>query len=118
MAASNFYDDMLKGFSKFVDNVKYGDKPILHSNRAIAEVGKFFTGETNTGIRGTLANLADNQSLGKAVKNAYSDGAGKLNYKAIAGTYVGGAIAGRALSGGGAYRDSYGTPNLPGVPFL
>lgn len=99
---------------------------MLESNKAINPIratGKFILGEYDTGIRGTLKAMGGeghNMNFTNAVKAAYTEnGLGeKLNYKAIAGTYVGAAAAGRVLSGGGLYRDSNGDPNLPVVPFV
>ena len=80
-------------------------------------------GEADTGIRGTLHNLSKEGGMGlkEAVDAAYHVGEGearKLNFKAIAGTYVGASLAGRVLTGGGIYRDRNGNPNVPGVPFI
>lgn len=118
--AGNFYDDIYKGINYVKDNFKFGknDEPILHSNKAIREVGKFFLGETDTGIRGTLAGLSSGKGFNEAVKEAYTTAEGGLNYKAIAGTYIGGSIAGRVATGGGIYKDRNGNSNLMGVPFV
>lgn len=103
---------------------------ILESNKAINPIKKtaeFMLGEYDTGIRGTLRALGHGANFDKALKSAYThrvmDDAGKLgertlNWKAVAGTYVGAAAAGRVLSGGGIYRDAQGNPNLPVVPFI
>ena len=136
MKGSNFVDDLVKGaakglndfgnFTKNLDGISFhhvadGVKSTttLQANNAINDVYEFFMGASNSGIRGTLNNLADGQGFGQAVKGAYTAADGKgLNYKAIAGTYIGGSLVGRAATGGGIYRDQTGNINMPGVPFI
>ena len=64
-----------------------------------------------------MKNLGEGEAIKEAAKKAYTNG-NKINYGAIAGTYVGVTTAGRILSGGGIYRDSSGNQNLIGVPFI
>ena len=124
MANKNWAGTILNGMDDLVDNLKWGDKTILRSNQPINSIGKFIMGESDTGIRGVLSNLskgADDMTLGKAISNAYHVGEGearKLNYKAIAGTYIGAAAAGRVITGGGLYRNSSGNADVAGVPFI
>lgn len=122
-------DSFMKKFAKnaidFVDDIgnftyknSDGNLTKLRSNKAINPIGKFIMGEANTGIRGTLTEMSKGKSFGNALKSAYTDSKGNLNKKAIAGTYVGGAIAGRIATGGGIYRDSTGNTNVPVLPFV
>lgn len=128
---SNVAGKILDGLNSFagslnVGDLTYGGKTILESNKAINKMGKFVMGEADTGIRGTLKGLSQGQKFGASLKGAYmnsiKDEAGNitesLNLKAIAGTYVGVAAAGRLATGGGLYRDSTGNPNIPVIPFV
>lgn len=121
-------DSFMKTFAgnamKFVDdigNIEYMSKKHgltkLRSNEAINPIAKFIMGEADTGIRGTLNAMANDSGFVDALKSAYRPD-GKWNAKAIAGTYVGAAAAGRVLTGGGLYRDSTGNVNIPVVPFI
>lgn len=121
-------DSFMKKFAgdaiKFVDdigNIEYMSQKNgltkLRSNKAINPIANFVMGEADTGIRGTLNAMAKGDGFMDAVKGAYKNG-DNLNYKAMAGTYVGASIAGRVLTGGGLYRDSTGNVNIPGVPFI
>lgn len=120
----SFMKSFAKGALDFVDNVgntaiKTGEKEtILRSNKAINPIAKFVLGESDTGIRGTLKSISKGEELTKSIKGAYTNTGGKPNVKAIAGTYVGAAAAGRVLTGGGIYRDSTGNVNVPIVPFI
>ena len=124
MANKNWAGTILNGMDDLFYNLKWGDKKILRSNQPINSIGKFIMGESDSGIRGVLSNLskgADDMTLGKAISNAYHVGEGearKLNYKAIAGTYIGAAAAGRVITGGGLYRNSSGNADVAGVPFI
>ena len=118
-------DDLAKkvfdGINSFADNVQWNGKSTLRGNNAINPIkgmGKFVLGETDTGIRGTLNALGEGKGYKDAIKGAYKTAEGGLNYKAIAGTYVGASLAGRVATGGGLYRDSTGNVNAPGVPFV
>lgn len=128
MAGQDIAGKILKGINGFagsinIGDLKYGDKTILESNKAINKIGKFVMGEADTGIRGTLGALSEGKGIGDALKSAYGTGGElkgikDLNWKAAAGTYVGAAAAGRILTGGGIYRDSTGNVNVPVVPFI
>lgn len=112
-----------------VDDVVKGAKA-LRSNKSINSVdvgsmlrktGNFMLGDSTSGVKGVYNNLSKDAYKGNikgAIKDAYMNGPDSLNYKAIAGTYVGAMAAGRVLSGGGVYRDSRGNANLPVVPFI
>lgn len=115
MASENIYRTIGDAIGNVADNIRWGKdaEPILRSNKAI----NFLAGEANTGFRGVLNGLADNKKLGNAVKDAYMTG-NDFNYKAIAGSYIGGSIAGRVVTGGGLYKDRNGNNNLIGVPFV
>lgn len=118
-------------FSEGLENGIKAGTTLLESNKAINPIkasAKFMLGEHNTGIRGTINALANTKDIKfkDALKSAYMneivDEAGnkvsKMNWKAVAGTYVGAAAAGRVVSGGGIYRDAQGNPNLPVAPFI
>lgn len=126
MAGSDIAGKILKGINSFADNVQWNGKSILRGNDAINPIktmGKFVMGETDTGIRGTLGALSEGKGIKTALKSAYGTG-GELNglkdvnWKAVGGTYVGAAAAGRVLTGGGIYRDNTGNINAPIVPFI
>ena len=118
MNVENLTGKILKGMDKFVDAAQWNGKSILRSNEPINKIGKFIMGEADTGIRGTLGAMSKGAGFGDAVKKAYTTAEGNLNYKAIAGTYIGASLAGRVATGGGIYRDSTGNVNVPGVPFI
>lgn len=128
MAKADIAKSIYDGIDNFAKNVQWNGKSILKGNEAInplKSMGKFVLGETNTGVRGTLKAMSKGddftKALGKAYKNAGTEsikGLGDVNWKAVGGTYVGVAAAGRVLTGGGVYRDSTGNPNLPVVPFV
>lgn len=109
---------MGKGIEAFENFIK--SSPILHSNEAINPIGKavnFMLGENaTTGIRGVVNAIGSDDFNNLAKKAYYNEG--KLNAKAVAGTYVGASIAARAVGGGGIYRDRNGNDDLVGVPFL
>ena len=134
-SGANFMDDVIKkaskglndasDFLKNLDDITFthtsnGAKTVtkLKSNEGINSVYEFFMGASDSGIRGTLNNMANGDNFGQAIKSAYTTAEGGLNYKAIAGTYIGGSLIGRAATGGGLYRDQTGNVNMPGVPFL
>ena len=123
-STENIAGKIFNGMEDIVENLKWGDKPILRSNEPINKLGKFIMGDVDTGIRGTLHNLSKaggKKTFKKAVSDAYHIGEGearKLNTKAILGTYVGALIARRVLTGGGIYRDNTGNPNIPVIPFI
>lgn len=131
--STSFMKSVAQGASDFVESIGRDvatnnlDLTKLRSNKAINPIGKFIFGESNTGIRGTLGSLAEGNgiksSLNSAYRNVVKDEAGKvvsnnINWKAVGGTYVGAAAAGRVITGGGLYRDSTGKANLPVVPFI
>ena len=124
MAKENLAGKILKGMNEFVNAAQWNGESILRSNAPINKivpvnkVGKFIMGEADTGIRGTLGAMSKGAGFGDAVKKAYTTAEGNLNYKAIAGTYIGASLAGRVATGGGIYRDSTGNVNVPGVPFI
>ena len=119
MAAQNLTGKILKGINDFADNLQWKGDSILRSNNPINKIGKFMIGEADTGIRGTInAMTKDNKKFTDAVKGAYTHANGNVNWKAVTGTYVGAAAAGRVISGGGLYRDSTGNVNAPIVPFI
>ena len=42
----------------------------------------------------------------------------RWNNKKIAGSFLGAAVAGRVLTGGGVYKDGNGNTNIVGLPFV
>lgn len=121
---ANFADDILRGMDGLFDAIKTSKgESLLRSNQAINKVGKFVLGEVGenaSGIRGTLQYMSEaggGKKFMEAAKAAHMTGYG-LNYKAIAGTYVGAATVGRLATGGGLYKDRNGNNNLIGVPFI
>lgn len=117
MGVEKLSKKILDGMNNFVNATQWNGDAILKSNEPIKKIGKFIMGETDTGIRGTLGAMSKGESFGAAVKSAHTTKDG-LNYKAIAGTYVGASLAGRVATGGGIYRDSTGKVNAPGIPFI
>ena len=120
----SIWNDVLKGID---DGAEIANKALeghLRSNKAINSIGKFVLGGTDDGIRGFAKNMSkEGTSFSDAAKSAYTkiskDGKSKsLNYKAIAGTYVGASLAGRVLTGGGIYKDKNGNNNVPIIPFM
>lgn len=118
MGVENLTGKIIKGMDKFVDGVQWNGKAILRSNEPINKVGKFVMGEADTGVRGTLTSMSKGKGFGEAVKGAYHNADGDFKWGTAAGTYVGAALAGRVITGGGMYRDSTGNVNIPGVPFV
>ena len=118
MSKQDLAGKIVKGMNNFVNGVQWNGDAILRSNTPINKIGKFIMGEADTGVRGTLNALSKGNGFGDAVKSAYTKSNGDLNYKAIAGTYIGASLAGRVATGGGLYRDSTGNVNVPGVPFI
>ena len=115
----NIANKLLKG-TDYVDDIfkKASNDSLLRSNGAINKAYDFVMGSNKYGIKGSIHGMANNKGIINSIKDAHMiDGKG-LNYKAIAGTYIGASLAGRALSGGGLYRDSTGNVNMPGVPFI
>lgn len=67
------------------------------------------------GVSNNRANIVE------SIKNGHStiqNGERVLNGKAVAGTAITTSLAGRAITGGGLYRDKDGNINLPGIPFI
>lgn len=69
------------------------------------------TGQKN----GLMKSLQMGHSTTKMVNGKQVTG---LSAKKVAGTAVGVGVAGRAVTGGGLYRDRYGNVNVPGIPFV
>lgn len=102
-------------------------KASLHSNegvnkifgdRAGSVVGAYGAPRFMGGAHATYKNLEGGHGLIDSVKAAHMTSAGKVNYGAIAGTYMGVSAAGRIVGGGGLHRDSRGNKNVIGVPFF
>ena len=54
----------------------------------------------------------------ESISAAHRNEDGSLNIRRAAGSFVAASAAARVASGGGAYKDRYGNPNLIGVPFI
>jgi hypothetical protein len=54
----------------------------------------------------------------ESINAAHRNDDGSLNIRRAAGSFVAASAAARVASGGGAYKDRYGNPNLIGVPFI
>jgi hypothetical protein len=54
----------------------------------------------------------------ESISAAHRNDDGSLNIRRAAGSFVAASAAARVASGGGAYKDRYGNPNLIGVPFI
>jgi hypothetical protein len=54
----------------------------------------------------------------ESINAAHRNEDGSLNIRRAAGSFVAASAAARVASGGGAYKDRYGNPNLIGVPFI
>ena len=104
-SAGAFVDDLVKVVKDAATNK-------IESNKAINPISNF------TGGIEAVGRLVGGEGATAALKNTFTDGAGKLKYGKIAGSYIGVAAAGRALSGGGVYKDGNGNTNLVGIPFV
>lgn len=69
------------------------------------------------GIRDTARSLKHNKGIGTALQAGFTKN-GQVRMDRVAGAAFGVGLAGRAVSGGGLYRDKYGRVNLPGIPFI
>ena len=54
----------------------------------------------------------------ESINAAHRNDDGSLNIRRAAGSFIAASAAARVASGGGAYKDRYGNPNLIGVPFI
>ena len=121
-----FFESVLKGVDDLSKGAMRGVENTLSSNKAINGIrgmGKFVLGAQDDGVRGFLAGMSkEGNGFKNSLKGAYTkeleNGKRALNYKAVAGTYVGASLVGRVATGGGVYRDNTGHTNLAGVPFI
>ena len=70
------------------------------------------------GISDSYKGIQDGQGIFEAIGNAHKNDDGSINWRRAAGTFMTASAAARIASGGGAYKDRYGNPNLIGVPFI
>lgn len=103
----------------FKKAVKGGFKEVLESNKAFFNVVDNVTGLPSF----AKEMVGGSHNLGAAARKAgytYANKAGKeaLNYKKIAGAYIGASTAGRIATGGGLYKDRAGNTNVIGLPFI
>lgn len=77
------------------------------------------------GITGTAKAMKKGESFGQAfmkghssVKTVNGQTVRGLSAKKVAGTATAVGLGGRAVTGGGLYRDRYGNVNVPGIPFI
>lgn len=75
-------------------------------------------GMMGKGLYGTYKNTKSGQDIWTAAKNAHTNKDNKLNYGAVAGSFIAAGAAYRVASGGGAYRDANGNTDVIGVPFI
>lgn len=96
---------------------------LLKSNEAILKVGQ--TMESG-GMFASIPRAVHNYrhggegvagSLKSSLVKAHMNGE-KVNYGAVAGSYVAASSAYRVASGGGIHKDKHGRSNIIGVPFI
>ena len=115
-----------EGVEQVWDVVKKSAKgeTILNSNRSINKVESIannFTGAIEYGGR-----VLNNEGFGQAFKKTFGEEiindagekAMRWKNKKIAGSFLGAAVAGRVLTGGGLYKDGNGNTNIVGLPFV
>lgn len=115
MAMPGFMDDAVK-------MAKTAMSKNLHSNDAINKIDANNPAGFLQGVPATVINMKKGDGFMDAVKNAHrtknSAGQETWNAPAIAGSFIAAGVGYRALSGGGAYRDSNGNTNVAGIPFI
>ena len=79
------------------------------------KIGDSFAG----GIKDTYTSVKNGETVSQALTNGFVDpSSGKLRMGRVAGTFVGASAAARVATGGGLYKDRYGSGNIIGVPFI
>ena len=85
-------------------------------------VKKSAKGETilnsNKSINNEGFGQAFKKAFGEEIINDAGEKAMRWNNKKIAGSFLGAAVAGRVLTGGGLYKDGNGNTNIVGLPFV
>lgn len=110
--------DFLDTSAQWLKN-QFANGNVLNSNAAINKFGKggaqanFFGG-----AHAAHKNYQNDKDLWGAVKDAHTKTDGSANVAAIAGSFIAAGAGYRALSGGGAYRDSNGNTDIAGIPFV
>jgi hypothetical protein len=87
-------------------------------NRAFEKVPESVRDTFIGGISDSYKSIQDGQGIFEAIGNAHKNDDGSINWRRAAGTFMTASAAARVASGGGAYKDRYGNPNLIGVPFI
>lgn len=115
-----------EGVEQVWDVVKKSAKgeTILNSNKSINKIGS--TASNFTGIIEYGGRVLNNEGFGQAFKKTFGEEiindagekAMRWNNKKIAGSFLGAAVAGRVLTGGGLYKDGNGNTNIVGLPFV
>lgn len=113
-----------KSTRKFLKNTGSNHAAMMSSSAAY-RTGRKTSQFLGSGIKGTAKAMKKGDSLGDALMKGHStvrtvDGKAVrgLSAKKVAGTATAVGLGGRALTGGGLYRDRYGNVNVPGVPFI
>lgn len=99
-------------------NKNYSDKVRERMNRAFENVPESVKDTFIGGISDSYKGIQDGQGIFEAISNAHKNDDGSINWRRAAGTFMTASAAARVASGGGAYKDRYGNPNLIGVPFI
>lgn len=94
------------------------DKVKERINRAFEKVPESVRDTFIGGISDSYKSIQDGQGIFEAIGNAHKNDDGSINWRRAAGTFMTASAAARVASGGGAYKDRYGNPNLIGVPFI
>ena len=94
------------------------DKAKGRINRAFENVPESVRDTFIGGISDSYKGIQDGQGIFEAISNAHKNDDGSINWRRAAGTFMTASAAARIASGGGAYKDRYGNPNLIGVPFI
>lgn len=94
------------------------DKAKQRLNRTFEKVPESVKDTFIGGISDSYKGIQDGQGIFEAIGNAHKNDDGSINWRRAAGTFMTASAAARVASGGGAYKDRYGNPNLIGVPFI
>ena len=109
-----------KNTAKYLAKEGMTNRKMMQTSGAY-RAGKAATSFLTTGGKGTMKAMKQGEGFTKAVIKGHSNmvnGKPQLSAKKVAGTALGVGLAGRAVTGGGLYRDRYGNTNIPGVPFF
>lgn len=109
-----------KSTAKYLKKAGTTNRKMMQSSGAY-NVGKKTANFLTSGTKDTVKAMKQGDSFGAALKKGHTttvNGKPQLSAKKVAGTAVGVGLAGRAVTGGGLYRDRYGNVNVPGIPFI